>query len=776
MTWWSFIERSAEAARPVRRGCSLTLALWTVVGAAHAQQALPSADAGAPDAAPSVDAALRPQSTVEAAGSAAPLVPEAAANSASTRAEPPDQPAAVEVTVRARSRADKLRESAQSVYVLELARAQRSSADMGQVLARTQGISVRRTGALGSDARLALNGLTDEQVRIYVDGVPLELGGYPFGIANVPLELVSRVEIHRGVVPLRLGADAAGGAIELVSHEPARGTHGTASYQVGSFDTHRLVGTARHRHGPSGLFLRAEGSYDAAENDYPITVLLEDARGGRRPRRVRRNNDAYRAGFASLEAGYVRRPWAKRLTLRGYFGDLHKEIPSDPLMQVPYGEVQTSRRAGGALLRFESQPLRGFTLQTTFSYSDRRNVLVDVASCAYDWLGNCVFDRSPARGERFSRPYDAPPDRQHMRTRTALARVVLAYRISEAQELRIATVPTYVRRTGEDRAIEPPDVDPLSGQRELLTVVSGLEHALSALDGRLENLLFAKHYLMSSHAEDILPSSTLGRFDRRHQRAGAGNGLRFRFAEPFFAKLAYEWATRLPSPDQLYGDGALLSKNLTLRPETAHNFNVEGVLRLATPRAGEFRAHAAGFARLLSDLLVPLVRADALQVDNVDRARSLGVEGSAAWVSPHAWFELEANATYQDYRNRSRRGEYAAWSGDRIPYRPYLFANGVATLFARELLARPDELSFSFRTSYVREYLLGWESANPGGTRLSVPHQLLYGLSATLLLVRGKRTISSSLEVHNLTDRRVYDFYGAQLPGRAFAAKLTLGV
>lgn len=775
MTWRRLVERAARAARPMSTFCCLTLVSWAVAETTFADDASLGADAGL-EASTAADAARPPQNAGDAAAHGSTLVAEAPAAAAVSPEESLDRQPAAEVTVRARSRADKRRESAESVYVLELARAQRTSADMGQVLARTQGVSVRRTGALGSDARLALNGLTDEQVRIYVDGVPLELGGYPFGIANVPLELVARVEIHRGVVPLRLGGDASGGAIELVSHEPARGTHGTASYQVGSFDTHRLVGSARHLHAPSGLFLRAEGSYDAAENDYPITVLLEDARGGRRPRRVRRNNDAYRAGFASIEAGYVRRPWAKRLTLRGYFGDLHKEIPSDPLMQVPYGEVQTSRRAGGALLRFESQPLRGFSLQTTLSYSDRRNVLEDVATCAYDWLGNCVFDRSPARGERPGRPYDSPPDLQHVRTQTALARVVLHYRLGELQELRLAAVPTYVRRTGEDRAIRPPDVDPLAGQRELFTLVSGLEHALSALDGRLENLLFVKHYLLSSHAEDILPSSTLGRFDRRHRRAGAGDGLRFRFAESFFAKLAYEWTTRLPSPDQLFGDGALLSKNLTLKPETAHNFNLEGVLRFETASAGEFRAHAAGFARLLSDLLVPLVRADALQVDNVDRARSIGVEGSAAWTSPNSWFELEANATYQDYRNRSQRGEYAPWSGDRIPYRPYLFANGVATLFARELLARPDELSFSFRTSYVREYLLGWESANPGGARLSVPHQLVYGLSATLLLVRGSRTISSSIEVHNLTDRRIYDFYGAQLPGRAFAAKLTLGV
>ena len=43
----------------------------------------------------------------------------------------------------------------------------------------------------------------------------------PFGIANVPVNLIERVEIYRGVVPIRFGADALGGAVNLVSDQPA---------------------------------------------------------------------------------------------------------------------------------------------------------------------------------------------------------------------------------------------------------------------------------------------------------------------------------------------------------------------------------------------------------------------------------------------------------------------------------------------------------------------------------------------------------------------------
>jgi vitamin B12 transporter len=681
---------------------------------------------------------------------------------------PPASP--VDVTVRALSASEELQRSARSVQVVELARAKRSTADLGQVLARQQGISIRREGALGAGVRLSLDGLSDEQVRVFIDGVPLDAAGYPFGLANVPLELLERVDVHRGVVPLRLGADALGGALELVS-ERARGTGATVSYQVGSFDTHRLVVTARHHHRPSGLFARAEATFDRAENDYPIRVTLNDALGDRRVW-VRRNHDGYRAGFANVEAGIQRTRWAKLLSARGFFGALEKEIPSDPLMQVPYGELTSFRRASGALVRYESKRFADTTLSATLSYSVRKSVLEDLASCTYDWIGTCTRDISPARGERSIGASD-----QHVRSDTVLARLLLERPLGDDQRVRLASVPTFTRRTGEQRALGSGLSDPLQGRRDLITVVSGLEHELELLDGRLQNIAFVKHYAYLARSEELLlASNQFVEIDERRQRAGVGDGLRFSFSDELYAKVAYEWATRLPAPDQLFGDGGLVEANLRLAPEKAHNFNLETSFERRLPRAGALRLQLSGFARLIDDLMAKFVRVDSLQFDNVDSARSLGVQGSAAWTSPLRIVRLDANATYQDYRNTSQTGEYARFDGDRIPYRPYVFANGALTLFARGLLLDPDELSFTFRTSYVREFFVGWESANRGGERLSVPNQLVHSFGSTLLLHRGRSTVSSSLEVHNLTDARVYDFFGVQLPGRFFSAKLTIGI
>ena len=124
-----------------------------------------------------------------------------------------------EIVVIGKSEATALRQSPQAVAVLETQTARLQTADLGEVMAKVQGVNVQRGGGLGSDTRFSLNGLTDDQIRFFLDGIPLDFVGYSFGIANVPVNLIDRVEIYKGVVPIRFGADALGGAVNLVSPE-----------------------------------------------------------------------------------------------------------------------------------------------------------------------------------------------------------------------------------------------------------------------------------------------------------------------------------------------------------------------------------------------------------------------------------------------------------------------------------------------------------------------------------------------------------------------------
>jgi len=62
-----------------------------------------------------------------------------------------------------------------------------------------------------------LNGFSGNQVRFFLDGVPMDNFGSSFQINNIPINFAERVEVYKGVVPIWLGSDALGGAVNIIT-------------------------------------------------------------------------------------------------------------------------------------------------------------------------------------------------------------------------------------------------------------------------------------------------------------------------------------------------------------------------------------------------------------------------------------------------------------------------------------------------------------------------------------------------------------------------------
>jgi vitamin B12 transporter len=684
------------------------------------------------------------------------------------RLDPPVAETATEITVRGTSEADRRRQSAEAVTVVETERAKRESADMGEVLARTQGVGVQRGGGLGTSTRFSLNGLTDGQVRFFLDGVPLELAGYPLELGDVPVNLIERIEIYSGVVPIRFGADALGGAVNLATSRDLRGTHAGASYEVGSFATHRLTLSARNLHEPSGFFTRASGFFDFARNDYPINVKVQDTEGQRSSARVDRFHDRYRATGGNVELGFVDRAWAKRLILRAFVTDYDKQYQHNVVMTVPYGGVTYGETSAGTSLRYEQRLARGVSLDVIGGYTSTRAHFLDVATCVYDWFGRCVFEGGQP-GETDTRPHD-----QLYWDHSAFGRMNLHWQAHAQHTLRASVAPTYLTRTGDERRQKDPDArDPLSADRKLTTLVSGLEYELDLLDDRLENILFAKHYAQFLASEEPRPGDVFLRRDRSAQHFGYGDALRFRFAPWLYAKASYEHATRLPRPDEVFGDNVFIDANLQLEPETSRNANLGLTVDARETRLGAFRVNLNGFVRDAKQLVVLLGNDRAQKYQNVFGARSVGVESALGWTSPREYVVLDGNLTYQDFRNSSSRGTFGDFDGDRIPNRPYLFANGSLRLQHRGVVAPRDELALTWATRYVHDYFRGWESIGLRESKQTIDSQLVHTSGVSYLVRNDHASVTSTFEVQNVTDEAVFDFFGVQRPGRAFYIKTT---
>jgi len=675
----------------------------------------------------------------------------------------------LEVTVKGRrSESERLQQSAEAVNVVDTSKAKRQTADLGEVLARTQGVAVRRDGGLGSTTRFSLNGLYDDQIRLFLDAVPLDLAGYPFGIANVPVNLIERVEVYRGVVPIRFGADALGGGVNLVGDRNYE-NHAGLSYQVGSFGTHRFTLDGRYRHEPTGIIFGGTGFFDITKNDYKVDVNIPDDRGQLHPATVPRFHDGYRAYGTTLEAGVVDRPWAKRLLLHGFLSGYDKQLQNNIVMTVPYGEAHYGETVYGVTARYEVALNRQLELELLGNYAHRTIDYVDKSQWVYDWYGHRVRPRvTPAE-------VDTQPHDQTVWQESAYGRVLVKWAPVASQTLRVSLTPNFTTRNGKER-IQRTDSDardPLATERYLFTFVSGIEYELTLFDDRLSNVLFVKDYFYDARSEEPLLGNVFRKRNVERHTQGVGDSLRYRFTPWLYGKASYEYATRLPRPDEVFGNGVLVLANLGIEPEVSHNFNFGVRAELRRMTFGDFTLDVNAFLRESDRLIVLLGSDNFFMYQNVYKARGVGLENALNWVSPGRHVSLDGMLTWQDIRNVSSSGTFADFNGDRIPNRPYLFGSWGARLRFTGLLRARDTFEPFYNGRYVHAFFRAWESQGLREYKQTIDSQVVHSIGVSWNVQSDSTHLSTTAEIDNLTNAKVFDNFGVQRPGRAFYLKVT---
>lgn len=143
-----------------------------------------------------------------------------------------------EVVLTGQSPIKQVQKAAYNVVAIEAQQLRNLNSNAGDMLARVSGVKMRETGGVGAETAINLNGFTGRHVRIFIDGVPMNEANASFRINNIPAELIERIEIYKGVVPVTFGADALGGAINVVTRK-SRYNYGNLSYTFGSFNTHK---------------------------------------------------------------------------------------------------------------------------------------------------------------------------------------------------------------------------------------------------------------------------------------------------------------------------------------------------------------------------------------------------------------------------------------------------------------------------------------------------------------------------------------------------------
>ncbi|MEM8506878.1 MAG: carboxypeptidase-like regulatory domain-containing protein [Bacteroidota bacterium] len=687
-----------------------------------------------------------------------------------------------EVVVQGKSNAQKLKESAQAVTVVRTETVKLQTADLGDIMAKTEGVSVQRAGGLGSNIRFSLNGLSGDQIRFFYDGIPLNFTPYSFGIANVPVNAIERVEVYKGVVPIQFGADALGGAVNLVPPEVNQSFGGSASYQTGSFGTHRATLNLQHYKDNTGFFANAGAFYDFTDNNYKIDVAIPNDLGQLRQETVERFHDAYRAYGVDIQLGVRNKKWAKVLSLKGYYGDYNNEIQnsqapglvnqpqfglSNAVAGNPFGEIVFTSFSTGVNLHYNLSLTKKWELDLKAGYNYTERESFDVSNNLYNWFGEIIrVQNQPGEfGEA---------DNLLTIGKSVFARQQIIYKINEKHQLNLSLSPSYTFRTGDDLLIDGP-FDPALDEGELTDMVTGLEYQLELSNKKLQIIAFVKNYQQNIRIESLDASVIGTQVDqRRVSEFGAGNGLRLNWSERFLTKLSYEYAIRLPRQDEIFGDGQLIVDNLDLRPEASHNVNLALTYDSKSYTKVAWQLGTNFFLRRIDDLIFLLVNQNDLgSFQNVWSATSIGIEFNGRVSNLIKGLTLNGNLTYQDYRNTSDTGPFVQFRDDRIPNIPYFFANGEVNYGFDDIAKNGDNLALFWNWRHVHSFFVGWESAGLQEFKVEVPDQTIHAAGLTYKTTLKKFQNAITLEIQNLTDAKVFDFFGVQRPGRAVFLKLT---
>ena len=674
-----------------------------------------------------------------------------------------------DVEVYGKSKSQQLREGTFAVSALDVKPVVNSLSNLNELVNRASGIKVRQEGGVGSDYDLSINGMSGNSVRYFIDGVPLETKGSEVSLANLPVNIIDHIEMYKGVVPAYLGADALGGAINIVTKKEKK-NYLDMSYGIGSFHTHKADLNAQFVFPKSGIIVRPTVGVNYSKNDYMMkgVEVWDETLRKYVPSNRKRFHDDYFSLLAQVEVGVTGKPWADDFFVTASYSKVDKELQTGSVQTKVYGMAERNGSAYNVSARYRKKDflLKGLQMHSFLSHTWDYSLTVDTAYRVYDWNGDYIeSSRNEITGrERSLRHYKRP---------TTMFRSNWDYRIGPQHALNVNYL---LNRTGNDRYDEVDSSFEPSNDVVCKHII-GLSYQQQLLQDRMENTFFVKDYINHLNIRQTDLYWQTGSDEMRGESTGNywgyGVGSRMKFVEPLALKASYEHSVRLPLARELLGNGSTIYANTALNPEKSDNVNL-GVFGTWHPGRGHTVYYEVnGFMRFVDDYIQAVVaeKEGMMQYQNVPAVHIKGLEGEVRY----SWkrnLQCMANVSWQDARDQRQYkedGKLSATYLNRVPNRPWLFGTAEVSYTFHDVCRKNSSLRLEASYQWVHWYYLTWEAYGSKESKAQIPAQHVVNAGVTYSLENGKYNVSVNCD--NLFDRLVYDHYKLQKPGRSFFLK-----
>lgn len=667
-----------------------------------------------------------------------------------------------EVIISEKSQARILREQAMPISVISMQQLQGTVSDVQSILAKTVGVTIRATGGLGSTSRLSVRGLEGKRMGFFIDETPMADQSDFVDLNDIPVDMIDRIEIYKGVVPAKFGGSSMGGAVNIVIKEYPE-HYADVSYQRESYNTNRFQTVIKKNDFKHGLVYGIGGGYTYAANDYTMDSPYIDGL------EIYRDHDAFRKVMfgGSIKA---HKWWFDEVELEPVYVNTYHEIQGIDT-DIRYAHSKSQGYLCNLKLVKDDFLVEGldFDMSTAIAYT--RYSMVDTAKTYYDWNGRAYATPSPYGGEITGNRYASDSDNGKF---TLLNKLYMEYLINKRHSVTFNSL----IQTADGRPSDETKVLSLGKKVDfdsrMRSWVVGLTYDFRSLDQRFLNSITGRYYWygMDTRYQNLYVNIPAEDITLRKTSAGFSEAMRYRITKGLMAKLSGGYDVRIPSENELLGDGATITPAEQLMPERNLNFNAGLLYDLTGLHDSNLQIELNAYYMHVDDMIRFVKGILGAQYQNFGEMRTIGVEAEVkADICP--WLYGYANVTYQDLRD-TREHEAGTelpnpTKGKRMPNIPYFMSNAGLEFHRENLFGGTGQNTRLFADmSFIEEYYYDFELTNNEKRR--IPRSLTFDLGFEHSFFDQRLYISGKIK--NVADAKVISEYNCPLPGRTLGIKL----
>ncbi|WP_353161777.1 TonB-dependent receptor [Myroides odoratus] len=665
-----------------------------------------------------------------------------------------------DVVLQVKKPIEKVRESAYNVIAIDAKPLYNSSLDVSGALDRVSGVKVRRDGAEGSDYTFSMNGFSGRHIRFFMDGVPMEGFGSEFKINNLPITMVDRIEVYKGVVPVEFGSDALGGAVNIITNK-SKETKIDASFTTGSFNTYKSHLNVSKVF-DNGMTFQVNAFQNYSDNNYKVYVPVANLKTGvysKEKKWVKRFNDRFQTATVVAKVGVLDKSYADRLLIGFTYGEGKKGVQTGTIMEKVFGQKKRRSVTIMPSLEYSKRNLfvEGLDVALTSNYNAGYNQNIDTSRYKYNWAGERI--KTMKRGESGGGP-SLVKFFDHNGSTTAN----VSYKINDKHSLSLNNVIYYFNRKTEDPlAVKETESEKKSETtRRSLKNITALSYRYNILDN-LNVSVFGKHY---SIKHTYLSEST------SVDKSGYGIAATYLWKD-FQVKSSFEKTYRLPTDSELFGDGDMVWGNTDLKPEAGNNYNFNLSYSTVLDKVHAVFADAGFVYRKTEDYIRsnPYGSGSRASSVNIGGVESVGLNVEARYVY-NDFLQLGGSLTTQSIRSKQKYAigsdELNAYYNERVPNEPYFFGSLDAGFLFKDVIVKGNNLNVGYNLRYIDHY--SYDFSSIGENPIWIPSQVVHDLSASYSFFNN--SLHATVEANNVFDKLAYDNYSFQKPGRSFMFKI----